>query len=69
MSVRYVEMAKRPRVRSWISDTEISWQDRPSTYVWVADGEPIDTGLVTASGMILYRIQERTPIGFVVGGR
>jgi hypothetical protein len=56
---RYVA---RPRARGWVEDDTLAGEEpfRPSLDV---DGpKEVDTGLVTASGETIYRLQ--SPIGF-----
>lgn len=61
MTPRYLALARPPR--AWVSQTEV-WAERPTMQVWVPDDAPVDTGLVTAEGVQLYRVTERAPVGF-----
>lgn len=59
---RYVAMARRPR--AWITEDDVVMGDRPSCVVHETDDEPMDTGLLDAHGVALYRVPTRHPIGF-----
>lgn len=37
--------------------------------VYEVDDEPVDTGLVDASGLPIYRVTDREPIGFRVAAK
>ena len=64
MSTTYVARP-RPRPRAWVSETELSWQDRPTMSVFVAERGDLDTGLVDATGMSIVRVVAQEPFGFV----
>lgn len=57
--MRYVAI----RPKAWVSYQE-SPESRPTGEVLESDAAPINTGLVTADGVPLYRMQERGPLGF-----
>ena len=63
MSSKYV---RAPRIRS----VSINYNDAASCTFQLAgetvfeDLDPVDTGLVDASGTPLYRVKERVPLGF-----
>lgn len=59
---RYVAI----KPRAWVANQEVILQERPSTQVWEADDSPIPTGLLSADGTPLYRVNERHPIGYRV---
>jgi hypothetical protein len=61
MKPRYEAMAKPPR--AWVSATNIP-EPLPTITVWAQDDSPRETGLVTAQGVPIYRVQDREPIGF-----
>jgi len=59
MSTHYVAI----QPRAWVSATDAP-ETRPTCEVFEADAKPIDTGLLNADGLRLYRIQPRAPLGF-----
>lgn len=56
---RYVAI----RPRAWVSATDAP-EDRPTCQVWETEADPIDTGLLNADGVPLYRVHDRGPLGF-----
>jgi hypothetical protein len=61
--MRYVALSRPPRAWLLWDDTPVQ---QPSCTVWEAEREPVDTGLVDPSGIRLYRVEDREPIGFRV---
>jgi hypothetical protein len=59
MMVRYVV-----RPAAWTVETDYPVMERPNITVYEPVDDPIDTGILNASGQKLYRIVEREPIGF-----
>lgn len=59
---RYVAI-QRPR--AWSSAHEVP-EDRPNCTVFEVEGAPRDTGIYDASGVKLYAVEDREPIGFRV---
>ena len=59
---RYVAIARKPR--SWWAEEDEFSSERRTIDVIEPPHEPIDTGLLDASGVPLYRVNERGPIGF-----
>lgn len=62
MSKRYVALTKPPK--QWDAEHHIWQTERPSAMVYEPSHDPVDTGLVTAEGVPLYRTFEPNPIGF-----
>jgi hypothetical protein len=62
--MRYVAIggAVRPR-----SDWEDGDTHQVGTTVHETDDGPVDTGLLSAAGVRLYRVREKIPFGFVKG--
>jgi hypothetical protein len=59
-SPRYVAMPQAP-----FSYSFSQWGEaHPTLQVVEVDNSPVDTGLLTASGVKLYRVPETVPIGF-----
>ncbi len=58
---RYVTRANIATDDIWTPD------DRPTLSVIVEDREPLDTGLVDAGGVRIFRVSERAPMGFRTG--
>lgn len=63
---RYVTLAKPPK--GWASEPHVP-EDRPNCTVYEAEREPRDTGLLDASGVRLFAVEDREPIGFQIGGK
>jgi hypothetical protein len=61
---RYVAIRHLPK--TYRTEDDGSWQDRPTIQAIESDPTPVATGLVDASGTPLYRTEERVPIGFHV---
>ena len=61
--VRYATLA---RSRSIVGEDEPLLVGQT---VLEADRDPVKTGLLTADGTPIYRIEDRAPMGFWVGGR
>jgi len=59
---RYI--AHRSAPRAWTDDAPVSVIARPTLTVHEADNAPIDTGLLDAHGVPLYRVRERAAVGF-----
>lgn len=42
----------------------VTWKSSGTATVYEAEAKPVDTGLLNAHGVKLYRVEERNPIGF-----
>lgn len=62
--MRYVAIGRAARPRA---DWEEEEAVQVGTTVHEADDGPIDTGLLDARGVRLYRVREKIPFGFVKG--
>ena len=62
--MRYVAIGGGVRPRA---DWESEEAHLVGTQVHEADDSPIDTGLLDARGVRLYRVREKIPFGFVKG--
>lgn len=58
--MKYVAM----RPKSWVFYEESPEVEKETCQVWEADADPINTGLLNADGVPLYRMPSRGPLGF-----
>lgn len=61
MKPQYVALTEPPR--AWISAHERP-ETLPTMTVFVDNDAPVETGLLDAAGVPLYRVQGRKPMGF-----
>lgn len=61
---RYVAMGQPARPRAEWDDQEPIYA---GTQVYEQDSEPVNTGLLDARGVPLYRVPTKIPFGFVKG--
>lgn len=62
-------MMRYVTIRAWQEQRGESWQERPSAMVYEREDGPIATGLYDQHGAPLYRVEERTPLGFDLSGK
>lgn len=60
--IRYITLPQRQKAYD-------DWESQPpigqATTVYEPDDAPVDTGIVDASGTKLYRVRDRTKMGFL----